>query len=33
MDKATRIDLFSMRSAPMRVFHLTWMAFFVCFFA
>ena len=33
MDKATRIDLFSMRSAPMRAFHLTWMAFFVCFFA
>ncbi|WP_250509926.1 MFS transporter [Caballeronia sp. GACF4] len=33
MDKATRIDLFSMRTAPMRAFHLTWMAFFVCFFA
>ena len=32
-DKATRIDLFSFRTAPMRAFHLTWMAFFVCFFA
>lgn len=31
--KATRIDLFSFASAPMRAFHLTWMAFFVCFFA
>jgi NNP family nitrate/nitrite transporter-like MFS transporter len=32
-DKATRIELFSLRGAPMRAFHLTWMAFFVCFFA
>jgi NNP family nitrate/nitrite transporter-like MFS transporter len=32
-DKATRIDLFSLRTVPMRAFHLTWMAFFVCFFA
>ena len=32
-DKATRIDLFSLRTAPMRAFHLTWMALFVCFFA
>jgi NNP family nitrate/nitrite transporter-like MFS transporter len=32
-NKATRIDLFSMRTAPMRAFHVTWMAFFVCFFA
>jgi NNP family nitrate/nitrite transporter-like MFS transporter len=31
--KATRISLFSMDTAPMRAFHLTWMAFFVCFFA
>jgi NNP family nitrate/nitrite transporter-like MFS transporter len=31
--KATRVDLFSLGSAPMRAFHLTWMAFFVCFFA
>ncbi len=32
-DKATRIDLFSLRTVPMRIFHLTWLAFFVCFFA
>ncbi|WP_233859401.1 MFS transporter [Paraburkholderia sp. HD33-4] len=32
-DKATRIELFSLRTPPMRAFHLTWMAFFVCFFA
>jgi NNP family nitrate/nitrite transporter-like MFS transporter len=32
-EKATRIDLFSFRTVPMRAFHLTWMAFFVCFFA
>lgn len=32
-DKATRIDLFSFRTVPMRAFHMTWMAFFVCFFA
>jgi MFS transporter, NNP family, nitrate/nitrite transporter len=31
--KATRIELFSFASAPMRAFHITWMAFFVCFFA
>jgi MFS transporter, NNP family, nitrate/nitrite transporter len=31
--KATRIDLFSLGSAPMRAFHLTWLAFFICFFA
>lgn len=31
--KATRLSLFSMSTVPMRVFHLTWMAFFVCFFA
>jgi MFS transporter, NNP family, nitrate/nitrite transporter len=33
IQKATRIALFSLGSAPMRAFHLTWMAFFVCFFA
>ena len=33
IQKATRIELFSLGSAPMRAFHLTWMAFFVCFFA
>ncbi len=31
--KADRITLFSFRSAPMRAFHLSWVAFFVCFFA
>ncbi|MGZ3181003.1 MAG: MFS transporter [Telluria sp.] len=31
--KADRIDLFSFRTAPMRAFHMTWLAFFVCFFA
>lgn len=32
MHKATRIDLFSFSTPQMRAFHLTWMAFFVCFF-
>jgi len=31
--KATRLNLFSLATVPHRVFHLTWMAFFVCFFA
>ena len=31
--KATRIDLFSFSTVQMRAFHVTWMAFFVCFFA
>ena len=31
--KATRIDLFSFTTPQMRAFHITWMAFFVCFFA
>jgi NNP family nitrate/nitrite transporter-like MFS transporter len=31
--RATRIELFNLSSAQMRVFHLAWMAFFVCFFA
>ena len=31
--KATRIDLFSLKTPQMRAFHLTWVAFFVCFFA
>jgi len=30
--KATRIDLFNLRTPQMRAFHLSWMAFFVCFF-
>jgi MFS transporter, NNP family, nitrate/nitrite transporter len=33
IQKATRIELFSLSTAPMRAFHVTWMAFFVCFFA
>ncbi|MGH8530210.1 MAG: MFS transporter [Nevskiales bacterium] len=33
LNKATRVQLFSLGTAPMRAFHLTWMAFFVCFFA
>ncbi|WP_426190410.1 MFS transporter [Massilia sp. DWR3-1-1] len=32
-NKATTIKLFSFATPPMRAFHLTWMAFFVCFFA
>ena len=32
MHKATRIGLFSFSTPQMRAFHLTWMAFFVCFF-
>lgn len=32
-NKATSIALFSLRTPQMRAFHLTWMAFFVCFFA
>ena len=31
--KASTIKLFSFATAPMRAFHLTWMAFFICFFA
>jgi len=31
--KATRIQLLTLRTPQMRAFHLTWMAFFVCFFA
>ena len=31
--KATRINLFSFSTPQMRAFHLTWVAFFVCFFA
>ena len=31
--KANRIDLFSFKTPQMRAFHMTWMAFFVCFFA
>ena len=31
--KATRIDMFSFSTPQMRAFHVTWLAFFVCFFA
>jgi NNP family nitrate/nitrite transporter-like MFS transporter len=31
--KAARIQLFSFSTPAMRAFHLSWMAFFVCFFA
>ena len=30
--KATRIRLFDLVSVPMRTFHMTWFAFFLCFF-
>lgn len=30
---ADRIELFNLRSAPMRAFHMAWLAFFLCFFA
>src|SRR5579872_5554237 len=30
--KATRIRLSDFKSAPMRAFHLSWFAFFICFF-
>jgi NNP family nitrate/nitrite transporter-like MFS transporter len=31
--RAARIDLFSFQSPPMRAFHMSWLAFFTCFFA
>lgn len=31
--KASRIDLFSFKTPMMRAFHMSWLAFFVCFFA
>ena len=30
--KATKIDLFSLKTVHMKTFHLTWFAFFLCFF-
>src|SRR5262245_25288839 len=30
--KANRIDLFSFKTPAMRAFHVTWVAFFLCFF-
>ena len=32
LNKATRINLFSLKTPPMRAFHMTWFAFFLCFF-
>jgi NNP family nitrate/nitrite transporter-like MFS transporter len=31
--KATRIELLNFSTPPMRAFHMTWLAFFLCFFA
>ena len=31
--KATRINLFSFATVQMRAFHMTWLAFFICFYA
>src|SRR5688572_4348950 len=31
--KADRIRLWDFLSLPMRAFHMTWLAFFLCFFA
>ena len=31
-NKATRIDLFSFSTPQMRAFHVSWFAFFLCFF-
>jgi len=31
-NKATRINLFSLKTPQMRAFHMTWFAFFLCFF-
>lgn len=32
-NKATSINLFSLKTRPMRAFHTTWFSFFLCFFA
>lgn len=32
-NKATRIDLFSLKTPQMRAFHMSWFSFFLCFFA
>ena len=32
-NKATNIDLFSLKTPQMRAFHMSWFAFFLCFFA
>src|SRR5262245_13689131 len=31
--KADKIELFRADTPPMRAFHMTWLAFFICFFA
>jgi NNP family nitrate/nitrite transporter-like MFS transporter len=31
--KANRLDLFDFTTRPMRAFHVTWVSFFLCFFA
>jgi NNP family nitrate/nitrite transporter-like MFS transporter len=31
-NKATKINLFNFTTSPMRAFHTTWFAFFLCFF-
>ena len=31
-NKATKIRLLDFQSPPMRAFHVTWLAFFLCFF-
>src|SRR3954466_8755730 len=33
LTKATRLQLFSFKTPAMRAFHMSWLAFFVCFFA
>ncbi len=30
--QATRLDIFSLKTVPMRTFHVTWLTFFMCFF-
>jgi len=32
-NKTTRIDIFNLKTRPMRAFHMTWFAFFLCFFS
>ena len=32
-NKATKISLFNFKTSAMRAFHMSWLAFFVCFFA
>ena len=32
-NKATSINLFSLKTRPMRAFHMMWFSFFLCFSA